>query len=75
MGFPPRLNGKVMPLPSNGQEICPKCGREFRVYDLIVTEETAIRECPHCDHKFKVQLKPILKSSKKTKSKQGRNRP
>lgn len=59
MGIPPRLNGEATPLPSEYQEICPHCGREFRVYDLVSSSNTKVRrECPYCGHKFTVNKSP-----------------
>jgi len=52
MGFPPRLNGKSTPLPSDETETCPSCHRKFPVYDVVNEENRAMRKCPFCGHEF-----------------------
>ena len=55
MGFPPRLDGKLAPLPSDETETCPNCGRKFPVYHVVSKAKQSIRECPYCDYEFKVK--------------------
>lgn len=52
MGFPPRLNGKLTPLPSDETETCPNCHRKFPAYDLINKGNRNVRKCPYCDEEF-----------------------
>lgn len=64
MGFPPRLDGKSAPLPSDRIEICPNCGREFQVYELERVDTKVSRTCPYCGFDF-----PIKKSFGETRKK------
>ena len=54
MGFPPRLNGKHTPLPSDETETCPNCYRKFSTYEVVNRGSKSQRECPYCDYEFEV---------------------
>jgi hypothetical protein len=66
MGFPPRLDGKHTPLPSDEMETCPNCHRKFPIYDLVIKGGNVKRECPYCDYEFISRLnRPMSKSTSK----------
>ena len=64
MGFPPRLNGKNTPLPSDETETCPNCHRKFPVYEVVKKGKFAVRECPYCEYEYKVNQEWDQKKSK-----------
>ena len=64
MGFPNRLDGKSVPFPSDRIEICPNCGRTFKMYQLEVEETKVSKICPYCGFEFEMK-KPATVSRKK----------
>lgn len=56
MGFPPRLNGKLTPLPSDETDVCPRCGRKFPTYHVVTKGKQVIKQCPFCDYKIRTKF-------------------
>lgn len=67
MGFPPRLNGKHTPLPSDETETCPNCHRKFTIFNVVNKGAMARRQCPYCDYKFPIKKDPPIKDHKRHK--------